>query len=219
VRGAASWTEINRLNSLDWTDRKNIQSSLETGLKAAASTGQIDTARMGVTGLSEGSNMVQWALLNGNLFAAAASSSCCEDVVTTVALSGPAGAEALYSVGYPRLTTDDKAFWKPYALSLNAPRMNTPLLLQSADSEYLSGLESVTALQELNKPVELYVFPGEYHAKWQPAHRMAIYQRNLDWFDFWLRGVEDPEPAKQPQYERWRKFRAQQTSSLSAAPG
>ena len=44
--------------------------------------------------------------------------------------------------------------------------------------------------------------------KWQPVHRLAIYVRNVDWFDFWLKGVEDPAPAKAGQYERWLLLRA-----------
>lgn len=216
--GARDWTEVNRLNYLDWTNRRNIQSSVEAGIRAVDATGQVDTSRIGITGLSEGASMVQWAILNSNLFTAAASSSCCEDLVTTVSLSGPAGAEALYSIGYPHLTDSDQSFWRPYSLMLNAARMNTPLLLQSADNEYLNGSESVTALQELGKPVELYVFPDEFHVKWQPIHRRAVYQRNLDWFDFWLRGVEDSNPAKRDQYERWRRFRSV-PQSARVSPG
>src|SRR3546814_10333253 len=54
----------------------------------------------------------------------------------------------------------------------------------------------------------MYVFPGELHNKWQPAHRLAVYTRNIDWFDFWLRGYVDPDPSKSEQYERWRALRA-----------
>jgi dipeptidyl aminopeptidase/acylaminoacyl peptidase len=216
--GAKDWTEVNRLNYADWTNRRNIQASVEAGIKAAAATGHVDTSRLGVTGLSEGASMVQWAILNSSLFKAAASSSCCEDVVTTISLSGPAGADALYSVGYPRLTDNDQTFWRPYSFLKNASRMNTPLLLQSADNEYLTGSESVTALQELGKPVELYIFPNEFHVKWQPLHRLAVYTRNVDWFDFWLRDVEDTVPAKRRQYERWRTLREHMAQSSSTGP-
>jgi hypothetical protein len=48
------------------------------------------------------------------------------------------------------------------------------------------------------------------HLKWQPAHRLAIYNRNLDWFRFWLQDIEDPDPAKAAQYAHWRVLRQQQ---------
>ena len=54
----------------------------------------------------------------------------------------------------------------------------------------------------------MYVFPDETHNKWQPAHRKAIYQRNLDWFGFWLQGKVDPDPTKTSQYERWQAMKA-----------
>src|SRR3546814_3108759 len=84
----------------------------------------------------------------------------------------------------------------------------TPLLMQLADSEAMLALETFTALREHGQPVEMYVFPGELHNKWQPAHRLAVYTRNIDWFDFWLRGYVDPDPSKSEQYERWRALRA-----------
>ena len=39
----------------------------------------------------------------------------------------------------------------------------------------------------------------ERHEKNQPKHRYSIYQRNVDWFNFWLREKEDPDPAKADQ--------------------
>jgi hypothetical protein len=54
---------------------------------------------------------------------------------------------------------------------------------------------------------DLYVFPNEPHQKFQPRHKLAVYERNLDWFRFWLQGYEDPNPAKAAQYVRWRQMK------------
>jgi hypothetical protein len=116
---------------------------------------------------------------------------------------GIAFAEAMRAVGYPPSIRDDRAYWAPLSMTLAARRMNRPLLMQLADSELNLGLETFTALHEAGQPVEMYVFPDETHIKWQPAHRLAIYERNLDWFSFWLRGRIDPDPAKAAQYARW----------------
>src|SRR3546814_17530678 len=72
---------------------------------------------------------------------------------------------------------------RPRSLAVNAERIDTPLLMQLADSEAMLALETFTALREHGQPVEMYVFPGELHNKWQPAHRLAVYTRNIDWFD------------------------------------
>ena len=58
-------------------------------------------------------------------------------------------------------------------------------------------------------PTELYAFPDEAHIKVQPRHRMAAYVRNLDWFRFWLQGIEDQDDAKDGQYARWDAMRDQ----------
>jgi hypothetical protein len=55
----------------------------------------------------------------------------------------------------------------------------------------------------------MFLFPGDHHIKWQPAHRMAIYTRNIDWFNFWLRDAVDPAPEKAAQYDRWRRLKSQ----------
>lgn len=31
----------------------------------------------------------------------------------------------------------------------------------------------------------------------------TAYERNLDWFRYWLQGYEDPNPAKAEQYKHW----------------
>jgi hypothetical protein len=81
--------------------------------------------------------------------------------------------------------------------------------MQLADREYLTAIDVYAALREQGKPVDMYVFPDEYHNKWQPAHRLAIYDRNLDWFDYWLNDRIDPDPRKADQYALWRSLRKQ----------
>lgn len=216
--GAKTWEEVNRLNHDDWADRKSIQSALEEGLKLAIGTGTVDPEHMGITGVSDGSNMLQFALVNSHLFRAAASSSCCEDPGTLLPFSGLAGARMMTDMGYPETSADGRAFWRAYSLAANADRIQAPVLMQLADTEYMAGLETYTALREQGTPVELYVYPDEYHEKWQPSHRYAVYTRNVDWFRFWLMGREDPNPAKADQYTRWREMSTRRLASLSTAP-
>src|SRR5262249_40186815 len=105
----------------------------------------------------------------------------------------------------PLMTTADR--WREFSVSLNADRVRAPLLINAADHEMLGALMPVRALEDAGRAVEMYVFPDEYHQKWQPAHRLAIYERNIDWMNFWLRGVENPDPEKADQYQRWRAMR------------
>jgi dipeptidyl aminopeptidase/acylaminoacyl peptidase len=102
---------------------------------------------------------------------------------------GLAYSDATTRWGYPPPGTDNPAFWRPYSLAANAGKMRTPLLMQLADREYRLAVETYAALDHAGAPVEMYVFPDENHVKSHPEHRLAIYERNLAWFDFWLNGA------------------------------
>jgi dipeptidyl aminopeptidase/acylaminoacyl peptidase len=160
---------------------------------------------------------VDWALVNSKRFKAAVMSGCCEDPATVNYSNGLAYLHDARQWGYPPPGPEDEAFWAPYSLVRNAARVDTPILIQTADRQYRMALATVAALKEAGKPIEMYVFPNEYHVKWQPAHRLAVYRRVIDWFDFWLLGREDPSGDRVNQYRRWRAMRA--SMSAPGAPG
>ncbi|QPI72244.1 Atxe2 family lasso peptide isopeptidase [Sphingobium sp. Cam5-1] len=203
-----TWYQINAANQKDWGERRSLLSSLLTGVHMAVDHGDVDPARVGITGLSDGASTVAFALINSKAFAAAALSTCCMEPNTTATYGGIAWAEWLRGMGYPPATHDNPDFWRDMSLARNAARIDAPLLMQLADNEFRLALEAFGALHEQNKPVEMYVYPDEYHVKWQPIHRLAVYERNLDWFSFWLQGREDSDPGKIPQYRSWRSMRS-----------
>jgi hypothetical protein len=100
-----------------------------------------------------------------------------------------------------------KSNWKELAASLNADHIQAPLLVNGSDSEYIASLALYTSLEQLKKPVDLFVYAHELHIKNQPTHRYEIYERNLDWFRFWLSDEEDPSPDKASQFKYWRQLR------------
>ena len=211
VRGARSFREGNRLNLIGFADRRSTLSSVETGVRLVIDRGIADPARIGITGLSDGATSTISAILHSRLFSAAAMSTCCID--TTLAMRvGPAGARAFRETGYPGMLERDDPFWREISLSVNARRVAMPILLQLADDEYMSALETYTALREAGAPVDMFVFPGEHHVKWQPAHRLAVFRRSLDWFDFWLRGIRSQAPDRQAELDRWDALRVPASS-------
>ncbi|TPG21792.1 Atxe2 family lasso peptide isopeptidase [Sphingomonas koreensis] len=207
---------INRDTYSGWREHKSLLASLQAGVAAALATGAIDRHRLGITGLSDGDTVTQFALINTRLFRAAAISTCCLDPMTAMTYGGIAWAEENLQAGLPGVNRRDRHVWAPVSLAQNAQQIDTPILMQLADEEYLLGLETLEALREAGKPVDLFVFPGEHHITWQPLHRLAIFRRSLDWFDFWLKGHEDPDPAKRAQYRRWEQMRARQASTARA---
>lgn len=204
-------------NQTDWIDRRNVLSSILTGIDAAARLGIVDPDQIGITGVSEAAMSTWFALGNSDRFKAAAVGSCCMDPKTTLVVGGKAWAEDLEQDGYPRYTASADAYWKPASLAMNADHVTTPILMQLSDDEFILGLEAYESLSENGRAVEMRIFPGEHHYEWQPAHPLVIYQRNLDWFDFWLRGREDPDPAKRDQYGRWRALRTQANCTIASS--
>jgi len=207
TKRAKTWEELRRINSTDWQEYRNAVSSIDTGVDAAIATGAIDPAKIGLTGMSFGGSIAQFTLVNNRRYSAAILSTCCEEASVATMFAGPGLSKVIHDEGYPRLIDDASAFWKPMSFRLNAKTMSTPLLLQIPDSEFSITIEAVTALREAGQPVDVYTFPNESHVKWQPVHRLAVYRRGIQWFDFWLRGLEDTDPVQPDQYEVWRAFR------------
>jgi hypothetical protein len=213
--GARTGEAMIAANQRGWAERRSLFSSLMTGVDAAIATGLIDPLRIGLTGLSDGATTTRFALINSSRFAAAAISTCCADGRTAMTYGGMALADFNLRIGLPPTIAPDTGFWAPVSFAASPERLGTPLLMQLADSEYLLALESFQALREAGRAVEMYVFPDEYHGKWQPSHRLAIFERDIDWFAFWLRGETSADPARQAQYARWRAMRDKQSASGS----
>ncbi|AMK25815.1 Atxe2 family lasso peptide isopeptidase (plasmid) [Sphingobium sp. SJ10-10] len=186
ARPAKDGDELFRHNLEGWSDLRSVLSSLETITDQLVTQGIADPARVGIAGLSDGTRNIQYALVNSDRFAAASVSSSFEEPGTFLPLAGPAGANSYVASGYPRMEEMAPDFWNCYSLVRNAARLRTPVLMQLSDDEYLGALEPLAALQDKGIPSALYVFPGEHHVKWQPRHRLAVYYRNIAWFEHWL---------------------------------
>ena len=205
---ASNYEEAGRESLRQFADRRNVQASLEAGVKLVVDRGIADPARIGITGLSDGSSTVDWALIHSSLFSAAATSSCCWDS-TGVASVGPSAARHFRGEGYPGVLDRNNPFWKEVSLLDNAHRLSTPILLNASEEEFLDTVVTYTGLREAGVPIDLFVYPNEYHARWQPAHRLATYRRSLDWFDYWLRGVRSSDPERQGELKEWDRLRSE----------
>ena len=199
--------QVGRAELKNFAGRRNIQSSLEAGIRLLIERGIADPKRIGITGLSDGSSTVEWELNHHNsMFAAAAMSSCCWDP-GFIARIGPAAARHFLAEGYPGILGRNDAFWKDMALETKARQITTPILVNASEEEFLEALETYTSLREAGVPIDMFVYPGEFHARWQPAHRLATYRRSLDWFDYWLRGVRSRDADRQSELREWDRLR------------
>jgi hypothetical protein len=127
----------------------------------------------------------------------------------------------LYSVGDPVAKFVEQIYgikpfgpglrtWIDLAPGFNLYRVQTPLRIETIGfASAITEWETYASLLALRKPVDLIYFPFGDHLLQKPLERLASQQGNVDWFRFWLKGEEDPDPAKRDQYALWRQMRRQ----------
>jgi hypothetical protein len=87
-------------------------------------------------------------------------------------------------------------------------KVEAPLRIQAlGPASLLSDWHWFSGLTRLGKPVEMIYILDGLHALEKPWDRMISQQGNVDWFCFWIKGEEDPDPAKAEQYQRWHHLR------------
>lgn len=184
-------------------------SSLENAVNALVTQGLVDAHRVGIMGLSHGGYLTEFALTHSSQFHVASIANDGDFNPGIYWLLGTQAHRVLYEkfLGGPPYGAT-LANWLTYSPALNANRVGAPVLMETDGEETLFGLETFTALRQHHVPVELVIYPDDSHVLSQPRHRLASMQRNLEWFSFWLLGCEDPDWAKQEQYARWRRMRA-----------
>lgn len=97
------------------------------------------------------------------------------------------------------------ASWMRISPGFNLDRVNATVRLEYYGwSGFLGGWQTFSGLSLLKKPVDFVWLPYGTHLLVKPWERLVSQQGNVDWFDFWLKGEEDPSPDKKLQYERWR---------------
>jgi len=99
--------------------------------------------------------------------------------------------------------------WLKVSPAFLMDKIETPLRIQAIGPGSLLGdWHWFSGLTALGKPVEMIYIPDGTHILEKPWDRMVSQQGDVDWFCFWLKGEQDPDPAKAEQYKRWHSLRA-----------
>jgi dipeptidyl aminopeptidase/acylaminoacyl peptidase len=197
-----------------------LMESTVRGLDAAAARAFIDEKRVGVGGVSHGTFVPLFMMQKHDRIAAISISSPTWGPIQSFGGTRK-GREALAkftdAANYdwtPKPFSDGaRAFWRQIDIAEHVDKIEAPILMNLAASETFTLLPLIRQLSDGRLPYDAYVFTGETHIKWQPAHLRHIMQRNLDWFRFWLQDREDNDPAKGEQYVRWRELRKLQCAN------
>jgi dipeptidyl aminopeptidase/acylaminoacyl peptidase len=175
------------------------------GLDLAIRRGNIDPVRIGIGGVSHGTFVPLYIMQKYDRFSA-------------VVISGPSwAANSFYlptRIGRegaeqwaPKPEGSGREFWRDIETADHVEQLEAPILMNLAAKEASGTQRLIRNMADRELAYDAYVFTGETHIKWQPAHLYNIRQRNLDWFRFWLQDYEDPAPEKAEQYIRWRELR------------
>lgn len=216
--GAAAMKQLYSAE-LDFPHLTMLMESTVRALDVASARGFIDENRVGIGGVSHGTFVPLYLLQK-------------HDRIAAISISGPSWGPHEY-YGYTRMGRHLSAasygdvgyedwivkpegqgaeFWKRVDIAEHVDAIEAPILVHAAASETYGLLRLLRHMDDAGKPYDAYIFPGETHLKWQPAHLYAIQNRNLDWFRFWLQNHEDPDPAKADQYSRWHELRKLQVA-------
>jgi dipeptidyl aminopeptidase/acylaminoacyl peptidase len=183
----------------------------EKAIELLDKKGMIDRDRVGIIGFSRTVCVVGYTLTHSAFRFAAAS------------LVDGIGCGYFDEIVFPSGAWDDNALnggaapfgeglktWLKNAPGFNLDKVDSPIRLVavSGKASVLGALwEWYAGLSLLKKPVDFVLIPGGTHLLVKPRERAMAQQGMIDWFCFWLKGEEDPDPAKAEQYSRWRELR------------
>ena len=172
--------EFDQINIKDFSDRRSNLSSLERIIHQLDINRVIEPTKVAITGLSDGGVTATFALANSSIFSAAILSTCCEGPFG-LEVAGTAIDDFYISLGYPATRERGVDFWKKGSLAEAPHAKRVPVLIQASSAEYRMALGTYRELAHNGWPIEMFVYPDEGHIKIRPAHRQAIYERNIAW--------------------------------------
>jgi dienelactone hydrolase len=183
------------------------RAAVESVVKLLSAEGRIDQNHVGMGGLSYGGDVTLWTLAHSDVVSAASVSGVSVTpgfyLFNSLQRAVYSNLRKLWQLGAPSETPKR---WREISPAYQLDRIKAPILFQMPEQEYRVTLDYALPLTRRHQ-ADIYVFPQETHIKFQPRHKLAVYERNVDWFRFWLQGYENPSPEKAGQYRIWREMK------------
>ena len=102
--------------------------------------------------------------------------------------------------------------------AFNSQNVRCPILMEYTrfPGDLTGNMEFFVALKRQGKAVELFSYPTGEHDLDVPSQRIASLQRNVDWFRFWMQGMEGSPPGYDPeQFVRWNELKQVLAAKIS----
>ncbi|MFD2600399.1 S9 family peptidase [Sphingobacterium corticis] len=172
-------------------------------VKAAAATGIVDSARVGIHGHSWGGYQTSFLITQTNIFKAAVAGAPLTNMISMYSLiywnSGSTN-QSIFESSQGRLTSGYWDNWDAY--TRNSPiyhikNVETPLVILHNDKDgavdYTQGIEYFNGLRRLQKPVTMLTYNGENHGLMKEVNQKDYAVRMMEFFDHYLKGSESPD--------------------------
>jgi dipeptidyl aminopeptidase/acylaminoacyl peptidase len=202
-------------DSLDTSqETERAMSAYENAVEYLDRKGVIDRNRVGLVGFSRTCLYVKYALTHSSQHFAAAIVADGFDggylqYLVDGNLASNADSEEERVIGAPPFGAG-LLLWMKRSPGFLLDKVQTPLQIQAlAPASLLEEWEWFAGLKRLGKPVDFLYLPTGTHILVKPWDRMVSQEGSVDWFCFWLKSEEDPDPMKTEQYVRWRELRKQ----------
>jgi dipeptidyl aminopeptidase/acylaminoacyl peptidase len=187
----------------------NPLASLEAVATSLVQAGLTEPGKIGIAGYSRGAALASFAISQSTLFSAASigdgfwwsAGGFWQSKLSRNSYLSLFGGSPFQDKAYQR--------YRAFSVSARTESFAGPLLQQYTGLFAPNAVELSELLTYSGVPTELIFFPGEAHIFWNPRHRAAAMQQNLDWFDYWLLGRRDQDTEKSTQYDRWSRMALQ----------
>lgn len=196
-RGSTGYGESFRSANFQDLGGKDFE-DIMTGVDLLIEKGIADPDRMGLMGWSYGGFMAYWTVTHTDRFKAISAGAGLTNLISFYGTNDAEGAGIETYMGStpwerPQLFLDHSAL----QFIQNA---KTPLLIQHGGNDIRVPLaqaqEFYFAAIKVGLPVEMVVYPRQGHSIREPRLSLAAMEKNLDWFNKWLLGIEPPDRGK-----------------------
>ncbi len=180
-----------------------------SGVNAMVARDIADPEQLGILGFSYGGTLTAYAVTLTDRFKAAIYGEGLPDMLRWYETPNTHSGFALLN--------DMMGFGNPYEPKVIASgieqsslfhldRVHTPVLVEAGE---LSGWKWDRAyyrgLRHFQVPSEFYVYPRSGHGWDEPRLRQDSFQREIAWFDYWVKGKPYPDVKKQEAYDAWKR--------------
>ena len=188
VRGSSGYgRKFRYANYQDWGggDYRDILA----GVDHVIGLGVADPDRLGIMGWSYGGYMTSWVITQTKRFKAA---SVGAGVTNLMSFTGTADIPGFIPDYFGGEHWDAFDKWRARSAMFNIKGVTTPTLIQHGEQDarvpISQGYELYNALIRQNVATKMVVYPRQPHGIQEPKLIRDAMERNLEWFDRWIKG-------------------------------